>query len=165
MKSQNRLAKDLALDRSYIIRAEKGLYTLPSDTLIRYASASLGISVSTVIDRYKSYQTSIRENTLSAKFENLIPLHVTISNPLNPIGDPNANETPGQVFKAWRELYWNTVTNFCNDMCVHPTSVSGFETGSISRMPRQLFDVLNEYDLLDCQYSNLLKESNSIAQR
>lgn len=149
--SQASLAKRLGLARPFIIRVEQGCYKTPGDILTDYASQVLELSPKQIIGDYKAFQQAVRINTLRTK--------VTVEPITGPVPaqDQNKNFSSERVatrifshdvFRDWREETWPTLTAFCIDMCVHPSSVNKYENGSMLHMPEQLVSVLQETGLI-----------------
>ena len=150
--SQVALAKNIGVSRPFVVRAEQGCYVEPGQVLTHYCARRLGISPTAVIEKYKAFQSSQRYETLNNKFDRIevlaAPVAVNSNEPVNK--DLVFNH---QLFSQWRESYWNTVTQFSIDMCVHPYSVSHYEDGDMYGMPSQLINVLTECKLLDPNFN------------
>lgn len=54
-----------------------------------------------------------------------------------------------EVFKEWRETYFNSTISFARSMCVHPESVNTYEKGLYDAMPYLIEDALKEVKLMD----------------
>lgn len=146
-KSQKELASIIGVSRPFVTRAEQGCYETPGTPLTHYCAKVLGVSPAKVHEMYFAFQRAQRRLTMENKFD-IKPL----------TAPPGAAETSNrpkcltfnhELFKDWREQYWNTVTSFCIDMCIHPYSASHYESGDMYSMPEQIKSVMTECELLD----------------
>lgn len=149
--SQAKLARALAISRPFLIRVEQGCYKTPGDQLINYASKTLEIPVEKINLMYINYQMMRRAIALESLME-LTPISGPVAAQV--IQEKSHSERVAtrifnhQVFREWREGYWNSVSDFSVAMCVHPDSVRKYELGEMLRMPEQLQDVLRQCNLL-----------------
>lgn len=147
--SQAALAKKLGLSRPFVVRAEQACYNEPGQVLTHYVARALKLSPGEVIDNYRMFQSSHRKETIENKFGSIEKLGGPVAAPYELDDTDKHIVFSHQLFQKWREGYWNTVTAFSVDMCVHPYSVAHYEDGDMYEMPGQLFNVLKENDLLE----------------
>lgn len=149
--SQAKLARTLQISRSFLIRVEQGCYKTPGSDLTNYAAEVLSSDPPTILNRYELHQRIKRELTISERPE-LSPI-------TGPVAAPNqfqkfSSETVTtrifchDVFREWREDYWDFSIDFCTSMCIHPDTVKKYESGEMLKMPEQLQDVLRECNLI-----------------
>lgn len=149
--TQTKLAKDLMLSRSFVIRVEQSVYRTPGEELTNWAGRVLNIAPREVQERYELHQHIKRELALLD-----IPSITPISAPVA-AQDQNKNFSSDgvttrifcyEVFALWRMNYWDSANDFCVQMCVHPDSVKKYEAGDMLHMPDQLESVLREINML-----------------
>lgn len=146
--SQAALAKKIGVSRPFIVRAEQGCYVEPGTSLTHYCAKLLNLSPNKVVAKYKDFQRSQRIETLTNKFHDVKKLGGPIAAPMELDDEGKKIIFNHQLFMEWREGYWNTVTAFSTDMCVHPYSVAHYEDGDMYGMPDQLREVMIETGLL-----------------
>lgn len=148
--TQTRLAHDLMISRSFLIRVEHGVYKTPGAELLSWAANILSATPAYILEWYKQYQKHKRQLTLDdVNIESIsAPVPAEDQNQKFSSSSVTTRIYTHEVFKKWRENYWMTTNDFCVAMCVHPDSVTKYENGDMLHMPEQLLDVLRETNLL-----------------
>lgn len=147
--SKQALSKKLGVSRTYIIRAEQACYVNPGTKLVDFSCGALGVSHEEFKRKYKNFQ--VEQRALAVL--NLEKLEVK-----NRLRAEDPEETPKrklyyhEVFKVWREGYWNSPIVFSSSLCFHPDSVSNYEQGEYNSMPIVMARVLKDLGLIDSSF-------------
>lgn len=154
--SKLELGRQLQISRTFIIRAEQGCYVDPGKKLIKFSCNRLNVDRADLMERYESFQFQKRTDEVSnrslLKLRCPFPVEKSFKNSDQGV----TTDTSGlieiynhEVFKKWREDYYNTIIGFSGSMCVHPSSVEQYENGKLQSMPNQLRDALESMNLID----------------
>lgn len=172
--SKSEFSRKVNLSRTWVLRAEEGCYSNPGSKLVNFTCETLMISKSEFNRRYQGFQKEVRTKSTELlepiKVEHRVDsadLDDSVKRVLSkttletaikmaPVGFmQTSSENPieitymHQVFKKWRMGYFNAVIAFSRALCVHPSSVEQYESGSYDSMPVLLMDALKEVKLLD----------------
>lgn len=140
--SSNTLAKRLGFSRQYISKAEQGTYTSLNPALVLWIANISQTTKETVNQKYVNFQKAQRNATV----EKIDP---------EPLVRPAGNFQPGYVlFQKWREGYWNSSVAFGVAFCLHPETIDTYEDGQRKKMPYPLREVLDEFRLIEHNWSD-----------
>lgn len=157
--SMTKLSRELKVSKQYISRLEQGLYDRPNPTILKWASEILNKSSDKPVNQkmveqlYREWQWQQRESVKMSKM--LKPLSVTHFDRVSQRAANGGNENViyyHTVFASWLESYWDSVHNFCVQMCLHPSPVADYVEGKTHSMPNKLRDVMAHLDLLDKEF-------------
>lgn len=138
--SANRLAKSLKLSRQYLSRADQGTYININPSLMAFTCETLHTNSKDVMESYRKFQEARRLETI----ERINPRLLAVEPPV----DGSKSKFHYEIFRGWREEYWNTIITFASQMCVHPGTVTNYETGQQRHMPYMIRDALVQVKLL-----------------
>jgi transcriptional regulator with XRE-family HTH domain len=135
------LGKRLGLSKQYVSRAEMGTYSSLNPSLLRWVSNAMGWTNESTIRRYVQFQNAKRRETV----KDIAPHQLT----------RNESPEPGyKIFERWRSGYWPSAMAFASAFCVHPDLVSKYEDGIQKTMPKQIKEVLKEFNLISDNWSD-----------
>lgn len=138
--SANRLAKNLKLSRQYLSRADQGTYVNINPSLMEFTCETLNINSKAVMEAYRKFQQDRRLETV----EKINPKVLSVE----PIADGSKAKFHYEIFRTWREEYWHTISQFSSGLCVHPGTVTNYESGLQQYMPYSIRDALIQVKLL-----------------
>lgn len=139
--SANTLAKKLGISRQYLQRAESGTYSSLNPALLKWVGNEMGWDLRSTEGRYAEFQVAKRRQTVAETQPHKLERH-------------DSKATGSEVFSNWRNGYWVSPMAFAAAFCVHPDLVQRYEEGIQKTMPKQIFQVLLKFDLIDPNWSD-----------
>jgi transcriptional regulator with XRE-family HTH domain len=128
----DQVAYRASLSKQFIIKAEQGVYSDPSETLMAYYGSLTDLDVIVIQQQYYAFQRETRKANYGRLIE---PWTFTLT---------SENDHP---FISWRELSGvGSAAGICKLFCVHPAVLNKFEKRSylLAGCPEQLTAALLE---------------------
>jgi transcriptional regulator with XRE-family HTH domain len=131
--SQEKLAEEMGVSHSTLLRTEQGLYSEIPPVILRFLKANSEYTTTPIADyaRFRSEQRA------------------TSSQHLKPLGTtPFYLGQEEHPFKDWRERQgYRSRLSFCTAFCLHPSTLIRFEKGISVRVPQDVVDLFRDFNL------------------
>lgn len=150
-ETQESLGQQTNVSKQYISRLEKGMYPKLNS---RYRDYLLKVAQSEItpneLERlYNEWKNWKRRDTIAVVGP--LSLAKLMEVDYGPVASGSKHHSQPQYikFQHWRDTYWDSIYEFCEDFCLRTYDVERYESGAMQGMPVAIQRVLEPFGLLE----------------